>query len=186
MIVHLRPGAGGIWTIGRDGATVAVRDAKGLRYLRLLVRQPGVEISSLDLATWVAGHPGAASDGPAEEIIDRQALRAYRDRLTDLDDEITEAEQWSDPERVAALKAEREALLDQVLAATGRGGRSRNAGSSAEKARVAVRKSVAASIDRIEGVDASLGRLLRDTVRTGGTCCYDPDPSRPVRWVLDD
>ena len=28
-------------------------------------------------------------------------------------------------------------------------------------------------------------RLLRDTVTTGGVCRYDPDPGRPVRWVLD-
>jgi hypothetical protein len=187
VVVHLRPGTGGVWTLGRDGATVAVRDMKGLRYLRLLVKQPGIEISSLDLATWVAGHPGAvASDGGGEEIVDRKAIAAYRKRLDEIDEEIIEAEGWSDPERVARLRVEREALLDQLLTSTGLGGRRRTAGSSTERARVAVRKAVAAAIDRIAEVDPSLGRLLRDTVRTGTGCVYDPDPSRRVRWIVDD
>jgi hypothetical protein len=187
LVAHLRPGTGGIWTVGRDGATTAMRDMKGLRYLRLLVRQPGVDISSLDLATWVAGHPGAVASGDTgEEILDRQAVAAYRKRLDDLDEEITEAEQWSDEERLARLRAEREALLDQLLTATGLGGRRRTTGSDGERARVAVRKAVAAAVDRIAEQDAGLARLLRDTVRTGAVCCYDPDPARPVHWVLDE
>ena len=185
IVVRLQPGAGGVWTVGRDGAAVAVREMKGLRYLRLLVKQPGVEISSLDLATWVAGHPGAVDGGDTgEEIVDRKAVAAYRKRLGELDEDIAEAEQWSDPERLARLQAEREALLDELLASTGLGGRRRTTGSDAERARVAVRKAVAAAIDRVAEIDPPLGRLLSDTVRTGASCCYDPDPSRRVRWLL--
>ena len=36
------------------------------------------------------------------------------------------------------------------------------------------------------GLRPALGRLLRDTVRTGTVCRYDPDPTRPVRWLLDE
>ena len=187
MVAFLQPGAGGMWTIGRDSATVAIRDMKGLRYLRLLLKQPGVEISSLDLAMWVAGHPGALPSGDVgDEILDRQAVAAYRKRLDDLDEETTEAEQWSDDERLARLRVERDALLDELMASTGLGGSRRTTGSTGERARVAVRKAVAAAVDRIAEHDAGLGRLLRDTVRTGAVCCYDPDPARAVRWVLDD
>ncbi|MFI1379730.1 hypothetical protein [Embleya sp. NPDC020886] len=31
----------------------------------------------------------------------------------------------------------------------------------------------------------SLARLLRDTIHTGASCRYDPDPARPVTWLLD-
>jgi hypothetical protein len=185
VAVHLRPGPAGVWTIGRDGATVAVRDMKGLHYLRLLVKQPGVEISALDLATWVSGHAGVvAADAPVDDVIDRTAVNAYRSRLRDLDGELAEAHDWSDPERVARLESEREALLEQLLSATGLAGRSRSTGSSAERARVAVRKAVAAAIDRIAESDAVLGRLLGDTVKTGAGCRYEADPGRPVHWVL--
>jgi hypothetical protein len=53
-----------------------------------------------------------------------------------------------------------------------------------ERARVAVRKAIAAAIDRITAVDPSLGRLLIDTTSTGASCRYDPDPDRPTRWIL--
>jgi hypothetical protein len=41
-----------------------------------------------------------------------------------------------------------------------------------------------AAIKRVTDVNPALGRLLRDTVHTGTGCRYEPDPSRPVRWVL--
>jgi hypothetical protein len=72
-----------------------------------------------------------------------------------------------------------------VREVTGLGGRRRRFGSAGERARVAVRKAIAAALTRIEDHDAALARLLRDTVRTGAACRYDPDPARPVTWRLD-
>jgi hypothetical protein len=184
-VVHLHPDADGLWTVGRHGATHTVPGMRGLQYLRLLLDRPGTEIPSLDLSDAVAGHPGvqvaAADTGPR---VDRQALVAYRHRLAEIDEDLAEAEAWADPGRAERLAAERAALLAEVAAATGLGGRSRPTGSSAERARVAVRKAVAAALTRIGTTDPELARLLRDTVRTGTTCRYDPDPGRPVRWLL--
>jgi len=36
----------------------------------------------------------------------------------------------------------------------------------------------------VSAVDPSLGRLLSANVTTGTICRYDPDPDRPVRWLL--
>ena len=182
----LRPGARGVWTVGRPGAEVPVRGMKGFAYLRLLLRQPGVEISALKLSDWAAGHPGAGvADGTADDVIDKQALAAYRRRLGDIDRELDEAQEWEDLARIDGLRDERDALLAEVAAATGLGGRVRSTGGAAERARVAVRKAVAAAIDRINDIDPALGRLLTDTVRTGASCSYDPDPARPVDWRTD-
>jgi len=186
-VVHLRPGPDDMWSIGIKDRVVTVREMKGLRYLRLLLRQPGVEISSLELSSWVSGLAGAGlPDTDVGEVIDRRALSAYRHRLTELEEDLSEAESWTDQARAAKLRSERDALLDQVMAATGLHGRQRRTGSAGGRARVAVRKAVAAAIDRIERLDPALGRLLRDTVRTGTVCRYDPDPARPVRWLLDE
>jgi hypothetical protein len=186
-VVHLRPGPDDIWSMGSENCVVTIREMKGLRYLRLLLRQPGVEISSLELSNWVSGLAGAGMpDSDVGEVIDRRAVSAYRRRLTELEDDLSEAESWADQARAAKLRAERDALLDQVRAATGLHGRHRRTGSAGERARVAVRKAVAAAIDRIEQLDPALGRLLRDTVRTGTVCRYDPDPARPIRWLLDE
>jgi hypothetical protein len=125
------------------------------------------------------------SQGDLGATLDRRALAEYRRRIGELDAELAQAREWADDEHAARLAAERGLLLDEIARATGFAGRHRVTGASAERARVAVQKSVAAALRRITEVDAGTGRLLRDTVRTGTTCCYDPDPARPTTWVLE-
>ena len=55
--------------------------------------------------------------------LDVSALKSYRKRLKDLDAEIAEAEDWSDTARRETLEAERDAIVDKLMAATGLGGR---------------------------------------------------------------
>jgi hypothetical protein len=183
-VVHLRPDSAG-WLVGYDGATFALPDLKGLRYLRELARRPGADVAALELAA--ASHGvGVLAESPAGEMADTRALAAYRRRLRDIDAELDEARDWSDEARVTRLGLEREALLREVGAATGLAGRRRRFGSADERARVAVRKAISAALARVAQRDAALARLFRDTVRTGAACRYDPDPARPVRWILDD
>ena len=182
-VVHLRPDGAG-WLVGYDGATFALPDLKGLRYLRELARHPGADVAALDLAA--AGQGGAVlAESPAGEVADARALAAYRRRLRDIDAELDEARDWADEARVTRLGLEREALLREVGAATGLAGRRRRFGSADERARVAVRKAISAALARVAQQDAALARLFRDTVRTGAACRYDPDPARPVTWILD-
>ncbi|HWC36305.1 MAG TPA: hypothetical protein VG650_15975 [Mycobacteriales bacterium] len=180
----LRPAGGGVWEVGRAGATAQVRELKGFHYLRLLLARPFLPLPARELSDAVAGHAGDSvaqpSVGPA---LDRTALAAYRTRLAEIDDDLDGA--GVDGARVERLEAEREALLAELRAAAGLGGRARaTGGSSDERARVAVRKAIAAAIDRVREVDASLGRTLEVTVSTGSVCCYEPDPDRELTWQL--
>ena len=135
-IAVLQPGGDGVWLVGRDGATFAVREMKGFHYLRVLLRQPGIEISALELSDWVAGHPGrGVDDAGTGDIIDRQALATYRERLAELDTELAEAQEWADDGRLAPLRQERDALLDEIAAATGLSGRRRQRGDRRASAR---------------------------------------------------
>ncbi len=183
---HLRQNAAADWAVGPEGAVGTLPDLKGLHYLRHLLRRPGQNIAAAELAAAAGGHAGAVIvEHSPGEIIDRRALAAYRTRLSDIDGELAEAESWADEARLGRLRLEREALLDQVAAAAGLSGRHRKFSSADERARIAVRKAIAAALSRIERHDPALARLLRDAVRTGADCRYDPDPGRPVTWVLD-
>ncbi|MFC5034952.1 hypothetical protein C8250_042095 [Streptomyces sp. So13.3] len=185
VTVHLhRDGELG-WVVGTNGTTIVLSDLKGLFYLRELLRSPGVELSVLDLSAAAPGHAGVVTESDTAEIIDKQALVAYHHRLRDIDAELDEAESWTDHARLDRLRLEREALLAEVRTATGLGGRRRRFTSAHERARIAVRKAIASTLDRIDHHDAQLARLLRDTIHTGASCRYDPDPSRPVSWLLD-
>jgi hypothetical protein len=184
VTVHFHPNETG-WSVGRDGATAVLPDVKGLHYIRHLLQRPGLDVEAVDLAAAVAGHPGVTISSGDADLIDAQAVSAYRARLADIDAELSEAESWADGSRSGRLRLEREALLDEIAAATGLGGRRRQFTSAQERARVAVRKAIVSALQRIERHDSSLARQLRDCVRTGSACRYDPDPARPVTWVLD-
>jgi hypothetical protein len=182
----LAPIADDVWLVGPAEQAVPVRAAKGLRYLRLLLARPHAALTPLELTAAVNGSPGATGQRDLGEVLDRRALAEYRRRLAELDRELDEARDHADQAATARLAAERGFLLDEIGAATGLSGRARHSGGDSERARVAVQKSITAAIQRIASVDEPTGRLLRDTVRTGGTCAYEPDPGRPVHWVLDD
>ncbi|WP_432842955.1 hypothetical protein [Dactylosporangium sp. CA-092794] len=179
--VRFQPGPGGLWTIGPDGGPAALPPMRGLSYLHHLLARPGTDVAALDL---VAAHTGAGTveqpgTGPAA---DARALAAYRRRLAELDDRLADAV----PSGPAArrLAQERDALRAHLRSVTGLGGRAREDGASAERARVAVRKAIVAALARVAELDPALGRHLYDRVSTGTACRYDPDPEAPVSWLL--
>jgi len=183
--LELRPLPGqSVWSVGPAGDTRLLQNMKGLHYLRALLRRPDVDIAALELSALVAGHGTTVTEPDLGEQSDRRALMAYRNRLRDLDEDLDEAHSWNDPGRAERIELERDALLRELAGATGLGGRARTTSGSAERARVAVRKAIAAALDRIDAEDPATARLLRRTVRTGRVCRYEMDPDTPVDWRL--
>ncbi len=176
----LSPQPGGTWLVGAEGRANAVPATRGLAHLHELVRRPGADVSALDLAGGTSGSVEATDLGP---VLDEQARAAYKRRLDELEAEIAEAEEWSDSGRLALLRDEHDALVAELAAATGLGGRRRAVGSSQERARVTVRKAIVTAINKLDAVDPVLARHLRARVRTGSVCRYEPDPDRPIVWT---
>lgn len=172
--------AAGVWFVGRGSDVSAIPARRGFEHLHVLLTQPGVDVPALRLA----GGVETVEQAGLGEVIDTQALRAYRRRLAELDIELDEADGLGDADRGAKLAAEREALLAEVNAATGLGGRPRVSGSGGERARVAVRKAITAALEALHSADPVVARHLTTHIRTGLTCCYDPDPDAPVDWTV--
>ena len=78
--------------------------------------------------------------------------------------------------RAAALDTERQALIDQLKAATGLGGRSRRLGDNAERARKSVTNRIRNTLKKIEAVHPALAAHLDGAVATGSACVYRPGP----------
>jgi hypothetical protein len=72
----------------------------------------------------------------------------------------------------------------ELACAVGLGGRSRVVGSSAERARVNVTRTIRDAMRRIAEQDVWVGHHLETCIRTGTFCCYRPDPGVAVRWAL--
>jgi hypothetical protein len=180
--LRLSPTGDGFWLVGTAAESVPVRALKGYTYLRELLQRPGTPIPAIDLVARGSGSVEQSGVGP---LLDPAALAAYRGRLNDLEADIDEAANWSDEGRREALEAERDALLHEIMAATGLGGRERVAGSSRERARIAATKSLTAAISRAAAVDERVGRHLQRTIQTGTLCTYEPDRDQAVEWLLD-
>jgi tetratricopeptide (TPR) repeat protein len=161
---------GDFWTVAFD-TTFRLRDSRGLQILAVLVAEPGREFHATDLLA-PPGETGRLED--AGEMLDAEAMAAYRRRLEDLRDAQLEAEQLQDPARAARVRAEIEMLGAELARGVGLGGRSRKASSSAERARINVRQRLQDAIARIAEHSPALGKHLRQALRTGGFCCYDP------------
>lgn len=185
---------GDYWSIAYDGRVSRIKDSKGLRYLAQLLKNPQRELHVLDLVTAIEGTPrsarlaredGLAAGGDdAGVVLDAKAKAEYKGRLEELNDELEEARAYNDLERAAKAQAEMDALVEQLAAGVGLGGRDRRAASQAERARVNVTKAVKAGIASIGHHHPTLGQHLAITVRTGTFCSYQLDPSRPVTWRL--
>ncbi len=178
---HFHRSGGGLWLIGPDGGT-PMRALRGFDYLHRLLIRPGQVIPAVELVTDGTGSVLQSDTGP---LIDRQAATAYRRRLTDLDSEVAEAEDWADLTKAEVLRAERDALLAELGSAAGLRGRARATGSTSERARVAATKAIGTAISRIEAVEPILAGHLRDSVRTGTECSYRPLAGTEITWLLD-
>jgi tetratricopeptide (TPR) repeat protein len=182
---------GEYWSIVFEGDAFRLRDSKGMRYLSHLLMVPGREIHALELVAAVEGHaPERATTrgdltvdiGDAGELLDERAKAEYRTRLIELEAELSEAEEWNDPERASRLREERDLLARELAGAVGLGGRDRIAASNAERARVNVTRAIRSALDRIQEHSPPLGRHLGVTVRTGSFCSYQPDTRSAVSW----
>jgi len=173
------------WTVVYGADSFQLKDTKGLAFLQTLLRHPNQEFHVLDLSG--GGEPlaegsGRRAAGDAGELLDPAARSAYKRRLGDLRDELEEAERWSDLERAARAQQEIDFLTDELARAVGLGGRSRTAGSVAERARVNVSRTIGAVVKKIAAGSPALGQHLTAAVRTGYFCAYEPDPRVRVDW----
>ena len=171
------------YVISHRGRSFDVRATAGLEQLCSLIAEPRRERAATELAGYAdADAPPVQRDvGPA---LDAQAKREYRRRLLELQAEMDDSDRAADPERSGRAHAEYSALLDELRRATGIGGRDRPQHSGDERARVNVTRNIRRAIDAIASHSDELGRHLQVSVRTGRWCCYEPDPTAPIRWTL--
>jgi predicted ATPase len=167
----LRPDSG-TWHIEFNGTNVHAPDLKGFWHLRELVARPHQPVPALSLIGAATDEPVASAD--AGPMLDRQALRQYRQRLAELDDELDAAAMRDDTPRQAEVSAERDALIAELKRATGLGGRPRRSGSPAEKARLNVTRTIRHAITDLAARAPELATHLDESIVTGVSCCYEP------------
>ncbi|MFF5989194.1 ATP-binding protein [Prauserella flavalba] len=175
---------GEVWSLGLDGHTVHLPDAKGLRDLHHLISRPGTDVSAVELLSPDGGEVViAAKRLGGDDILDDEARANYRRRLAVLDEQIDSAAARGDDTRAAEYDRERAALLHELRAAAGLAGRQRRLGDEAERARKAVTARIRDTLRKLDDRHPRLAAHLRATVSTGASCRYDPG-AEAISWRL--
>jgi hypothetical protein len=141
-----------------------------MQYLARLVAQPDAAVHVLELAG-SSEHPDR---GDAGEVLDSNAIRAYRSRLDELRDVIDEAKARGDAEAAERARDEMEAIAQELGRGSGLRGRPRRAESAVDRARSAVQRRLKDAVQRIGEQDPDLGAWLQRAVTTGNYCSFRP------------
>jgi tetratricopeptide (TPR) repeat protein len=187
---------GDYWTLAYQGNTCYLKDTRGLRVIAVLLHTPGQEQHVLDiLAVLGAGQrparrqahgvaiPGAPQ-GSLGATLDAAAQMAYKRRLLDLRTTLAEAQRCHDLGRTAQAQAEMDWLSGELAAAHGLGGRDRQVGADAERARSTITKAIKAAVHKIRQHHPALGHHLATHIKTGLFCQYRLAPGQPSCWTL--
>jgi pimeloyl-ACP methyl ester carboxylesterase len=183
---------GEYWTVGYRGLVVTLRDSKGLRDLGHLLAEPGREFHVLDLVAdgtrarsippSQAAEAGLAVEGWGDPVIDQAARAHYKRRITELEQELEEAQERGGSEADAAAREELDALTTELTAAYGLAGRPRRSPDPVERARKAVTRRIRNAMRRIARAHPRLGQHLAASIRTGMLCSYQPE--RDIVWSV--
>jgi hypothetical protein len=168
--------ADGVRTLCFGGRQVQVPDSKGLGDLAVLIRARGAEVHVLTLVGHELPRLGA------DPVLDERAKATYKSRLDDLTVQIDDADAAGRAEAAEKLRSERDALIRELAAAAGLGGRDRRLGDETERARKTVSARVRDALSKIERVHPELAAHLRSALRMGTVCSYAP--AEPTTWKV--
>jgi hypothetical protein len=171
---------GDLWRVCFAGRSVHLPHRKGLEDLSVLLANPMREIPAGDLASGELEPSAARPAQGSDAVLDERARAEFASRARAIESELAEAEAAHDLARSEALQAEREALLEELSAAAGLGGRTRRLNDPGERARKAVSARIRDSLKRIREVHPELADHLDASVTTGSACAYRP--KSPASW----
>lgn len=165
---------GEIWNIHFNGENVIMKDLKGFYDIARLLNEPEKEFHCIELM-------GAfLIDGARHLAIDEKAKKNYRQKLSELKEEIEIAEELGQTDELKLLYAKYDQLVDYLTGSLGLAGKPRVVGSSVEKSRTAVTWRIRNAIKKIEHVHPQLAKHLHHSIKTGTLCTYTPE--KPFYW----
>jgi 7-cyano-7-deazaguanine synthase in queuosine biosynthesis len=152
----------------------------GASYINHMLRNPHQPTPVVEIVLGATIEPVEPVLGDSGEVADDQAVCEYRQRARELIDEVEDAKERGDSERVEALDEEMAKVESAISEARGLGGRARKAQSGRERIRKAFQAAVRRCIDKVAETDRDLAKHLRQCIQCGAEPCYRPDAT--VRW----
>lgn len=163
------------------GSEFILLPSKGAAYLNILLANPGIQFSAVDLAFRVARNPDRYVLGSAGTNLDDEAVKAYKARLMELREDLDRAKRDNDIGPQEALQAEIDALTDELKQGRGLGNRLRRASDDRDRIRKAVGNAIRRTITHISQYDSRFAEHLKSpALRLGLNPLYSPSES--ISW----
>jgi hypothetical protein len=159
------------WRIELGSRAAHVEHSIGMLHLAVLIANPGTEVTSADLVAGVNALSGMGRGRAEQPLLDRAAIRQYRQRLAELDARDGGGAEDGDDDQT---RREHDWLMAELTVNTRPGGRSRAFTDDSERARLAAGRAIRRALVRIDQADTIIGAHLRDTIHTGIRCWYRP------------
>ncbi len=157
-----------LWEIAYNGRINRLVALKGFEDIAFLFQNAHRPVHCMELM-------GGVLESSEFTTIDYQAKKEYSSKLKAVQADIEEAEMMQNYEQANELRVKYDNLVDHLTSAMGLGGKLRKKGSSVEKARSAVTWRIRTAIKKIAEVNPDLGKHLQVSIKTGTTCCYQPE-----------
>ncbi len=188
---------GMVWECAfRNGPTFYVPPRKGFQYIHHLLKNPDKEIRALDLVSRFGRQSISVQESGQPEnsfavhvgeeaypVLDEQAIREMRTRLTSLPGEIAAARAATNLKRVQKLEDEKRWIESELNALIGRGGRRRTFPDSQERARKSVHNAIADALLILRANDQAMYQHLREHISASTYVIYRAEPA--FRWDTD-
>ena len=156
------------WIVAFGGQTCRLKDAKGLRYIALLLREPNRPFHVTELLRADATR-GDVARSATTAIACATCRRSWR--------------RPSASTTPAAPPGRRPRSTRSPASSPGGWARPSAARMRRTSCCVSrVTKAIKAAARKISARHPALGHHLRTTIRTGSVCSYVPDPTKPMRW----
>ena len=193
--------SGDKWEVTYEGLTHFINDLDGATYIHELLREPNqyIHVSQLYFVRYPPPakniiHPGNSSypdnlenrdlNASDDPVLDRRAIKEYKDELEEIQKRIDEAEAQNDIGRSEALRKQKDSILNELVASSGAGNRSRQFNNENEKFRIKVQKAISRLINRLENENAPLAVYLKIHIKTGRHCIYLESNPTSLSWSL--
>ena len=166
---------GSLWSFSFRSDIVQLPEVKGFYDLQKLLANPYEAIHCAELM-------GNVLESEGEFVMDEKAKHSYQRKILSLQEEIEEAENLHNFEKVQRLQEEYDQILEHLSQSLGLNAKVRKSGNPIEKARSAITWRIRSAISKIEKVHPTLGKHLSNTIKTGTFCSYSPE--KELTWAL--
>lgn len=183
---------GDFWQVAYQGsATITIKNSKGMFYIHRLLGKPDESISAMELIN-ASSDVKLLNQGNGagveiidmvkpQELVDYDYLEQCQRRLSDIENELVDAEKNSDLAKQRRLDKEREEISNLLKTNTFRE-KSAKFTDRRKKARIAVTNAINRALSNIEKYNQSLYKHLDNAILGGSDFTYTPD--KEINWAL--